>query len=68
VTHSFARLSVCLSLQCFFSISFPPYTSRAALKEKLLYAMNTCQSMDGDVVLKDSELYDWAADDIQVKP
>jgi hypothetical protein len=49
---------------CFFSLSLPKYSSLAVLKEKLLYAIYACASLDGDLALKNSELYDYTADDI----
>lgn len=51
--------------KCFFSLSLPAYTSASALRAKLLYAMESCTSMDGDLVLKNSELYDYSADDVK---
>jgi len=50
---------------CFFSLSLPAYSSKKILQEKLLYAMYACTSMDGDLVLKNSELYDYGADDVE---
>jgi len=47
---------------CFFSIMIPPYSSRKVLQEKLIYAMDNCTSMDADVKLKDSELYNYEED------
>jgi E3 ubiquitin-protein ligase HERC2 len=33
---------------CFFSIDLPAYTSREVMKEKLMYAITHCQSIDAD--------------------
>lgn len=52
------------ALTCFFSIQLPPYTSKEALRSKLSYAMWNCGSMNADVNLKDSELYNYMADDL----
>lgn len=49
---------------CFFSISLPAYTSPKVLRSKLLYAAYHCQTMDRDLKLQDSELYDYDAADI----
>lgn len=49
---------------CFFSLSLPAYKTKAKLAEKLLYACSATGTMDGDLVLKNSELYDYSADDI----
>lgn len=32
----------------FFSIDLPPYTSREVMRDKLLYAITHCQSIDAD--------------------
>jgi hypothetical protein len=49
---------------CFFTLSLPPYTNAQTLRAKLLYAMDTCQTMNLDMVLQSSELYDHNADDL----
>jgi hypothetical protein len=49
---------------CFFSISLPAYSSEDHLRRKLLYAISHCQTMDRDLKLQDSELYDYDAADI----
>ena len=64
-SHPLFLCSSFIFLQCFFSLSLPAYTSAAALRSKLLYAMESCTSMDGDLVLKNSELYDYSADDVK---
>ncbi|TMW68516.1 hypothetical protein Poli38472_005984 [Pythium oligandrum] len=37
-----------VSHTCFFSVEMPPYSSKAVLHEKLLYAIYNCQAIDGD--------------------
>lgn len=49
---------------CFFSIQLPPYSTAEIMKERLSYAMWNCQSMNADMNLKDSELYNYMADDL----
>jgi hypothetical protein len=48
---------------CFFSIQLPPYTSPAVLRDRLTYAMWNCGTMNADVNLKDSELYNYHDDE-----
>jgi hypothetical protein len=40
---------------CFFSLSLPPYSTKEALKEKLLYAISNSPNMDADVRLHSGE-------------
>jgi len=37
-----------LSITGFFSIDIPAYSSKTVMKEKLLYAITHCQSIDAD--------------------
>lgn len=45
-----------LAHTCFFSISIPKYSSKTALKSKLLYAIKHCRAMDSDFRLHTSDL------------
>jgi len=49
---------------CFFSLQLPPYSAMEIMKERFLYAFNNTASMDRDLKLQDSELYDYQKDDI----
>jgi hypothetical protein len=43
---------------CFFSLSLPSYSSEEVMREKLLYAINTCKEIDTDFVVTDSYIHD----------
>eukprot|EP01084_Bolivina_argentea_P086197 155804_1 len=49
---------------CFFSLQLPSYSSLEIMKERFLYAFNNAASMDRDLKLQDSELYNYENDDI----
>merc|ERR1711971_103747 len=51
------------SRTCFFSLQLPPYSSLEVMTERFLYAFNNAASMDRDLKLQDSELYNFEADD-----
>eukprot|EP01119_Soliformovum_irregulare_P010330 TRINITY_DN2538_c2_g1_i6.p1 TRINITY_DN2538_c2_g1~~TRINITY_DN2538_c2_g1_i6.p1 ORF type:complete len:2218 (-),score=665.69 TRINITY_DN2538_c2_g1_i6:11-6022(-) len=38
---------------CFFSLALPSYSSQQIMKERLLYAINTCKEIDTDFVVPD---------------
>jgi hypothetical protein len=40
---------------CFFTLSMPIYSSKKVLREKLLYAISTCKSIDIDFLVHASE-------------
>lgn len=40
---------------CFFTLSLPLYSTRKALREKLLYAISTCNSIDSDFLVHNSD-------------
>jgi len=44
---------------CFFSLELPPYTTQAKMAEKILYAIQNCQSIDTDHAV---ENVDWDED------
>jgi len=33
---------------CFFSVELPRYTNKASMREKILYAITNCHSIDTD--------------------
>eukprot|EP00941_MAST-03F_sp_MAST-3F-sp1_P006463 g6463.t1 len=45
------------SQTCFFTIKLPAYTSVEAAREKILYAVSNCSTMDADLRLQDSEVW-----------
>merc|ERR1719242_138083 len=49
---------------CFFSLQLPSYSSLKIMKERFLYAFNNAASMDRDLKLQDSELYNYEQDDL----
>ena len=49
---------------CFFSLQLPPYSALEIMKERFLYAFNNTASMDRDLKLQDSELYNYQNDDV----
>lgn len=51
---------------CFFSIQLPTYSNTTILRQRLLYAIQNCTTMDADVKLKDTELYNVEADDMHI--
>eukprot|EP01083_Nonionella_stella_P076243 207667_1 len=44
---------------CFFSLQLPSYSSLQIMKQRFLYAMYNTASMDRDLKLQDSELYNY---------
>ena len=40
---------------CFFSLSLPRYSSKAVMREKLIYAIKNSPNMDADVRLHNAE-------------
>ena len=44
---------------CFFSLNLPKYSSQEIMKEKLLYAISNCLTMDADFRLTDQEAQGW---------
>ncbi len=45
-------------------MQLPPYTSARALRSKLTFAMENTGTMDADVNLKNSELYNYEEDEV----
>jgi len=43
---------------CFFSLSLPVYSSQEVMREKLLYAINTCKEIDNDFIVSETYLAD----------
>lgn len=39
---------------CFFSLSLPAYSNSRIMREKLLYAINTCKEIDTDFIVRDT--------------
>eukprot|EP00008_Paramoeba_atlantica_P007048 CAMPEP_0201491622 /NCGR_PEP_ID=MMETSP0151_2-20130828/30489_1 /ASSEMBLY_ACC=CAM_ASM_000257 /TAXON_ID=200890 /ORGANISM="Paramoeba atlantica, Strain 621/1 / CCAP 1560/9" /LENGTH=276 /DNA_ID=CAMNT_0047878059 /DNA_START=122 /DNA_END=952 /DNA_ORIENTATION=- len=41
---------------CFFSLSLPSYSSTTVMKEKLLYAISFCKTIDSDYLVQDDDV------------
>jgi hypothetical protein len=39
-------------LQCFFALELPRYSSETVMRNRLLYAMHNCTTVDGDTTLE----------------
>eukprot|EP01114_Cavostelium_apophysatum_P020160 TRINITY_DN6682_c0_g1_i2.p1 TRINITY_DN6682_c0_g1~~TRINITY_DN6682_c0_g1_i2.p1 ORF type:complete len:907 (-),score=211.33 TRINITY_DN6682_c0_g1_i2:64-2784(-) len=43
---------------CFFALALPAYSTKEILREKLLYAINTCKEIDADFVVPNANVHE----------